>query len=128
MSFDAHRYTLEEMLRGVPYVGTAKKLGYNLCAFTAPNGDKVVRHCLTNIVTLTPEGNYIITSGGWRTKTTKDRINEHAPVRLWQRKAEWFLCGRRDDGSFDHTIEIPFRDGIVVNAAGIVIDMFNPER
>lgn len=125
MSF--HRYTLAQMLDGVEYVGTAKKLGYNLCVFTAPNGDKVIRHCRTNIVRRSPEGNYTLNSGGYRTLTTKKHINEHAPVLLYQRKAEWFLAGRTNDGAYDNGVAIPFQDGVVVNQHGVVISVFNRE-
>jgi hypothetical protein len=128
MSFQSRRYTLAEMLDGVVYVGTAKKLGYNVCTYTAPNGDKVIRQCRTDIVRRSPEGHYTISSGGYRTSTTKKHINDYAPVRLFQRKSEWFLAGRTDDGAFDFDIAIPFRDGIVVNADGIVIDIFDNRR
>lgn len=123
-----HRYTLAEMLDGVRTVGRVRKLGYNVCTYTAPNGDKVIRQCRTDIVRKSPEGHYTISSGGYRTSTTKKHINDHAPVRLFQRKSEWFLAGRTDDGGFDFGIAIPFRDGIVVNEHGIVIDIFNRSR
>jgi hypothetical protein len=34
----------------------------------------------------------ILNSGGWKTPTTKDRINTYAPVLLRQHKGVWLIC------------------------------------
>jgi hypothetical protein len=46
-----------------------------------------------------------LNSGGWRTSTTKDRINKYSPVKVYQRKYEWYL----QDGT-------EFEDNILVNS------------
>lgn len=58
----------------------------------------------TIVVTIHGDGTYTLNSGGWQTVTTKDRINEYSPVRISQRKYQWYV-GDED---------IPFKDGIRV--------------
>ena len=46
----------------------------------------------TEVVKFYP--NYVIlTSGGWKTATTKDRINSYAPTYLTQRMSLWYIRG-----------------------------------
>lgn len=45
----------------------------------------------TDVVTYQPDGKIILDSGGWRTVTTKDRINRYAPINLWQDKGQWYV-------------------------------------
>jgi hypothetical protein len=33
-----------------------------------------------------------LNSGGYRTHTTKKRINQYSPVRIYQKNFEWFLA------------------------------------
>ena len=55
-------------------------------------GDNLaVRLHATDVVTYRPDGKIILNSGGWRTVTTKDRINKYAPINLWQDKGQWFI-------------------------------------
>lgn len=58
----------------------------------------------TIVVTIHSDGTYTLNSGGWQTVTTKQRINEYCPVRVNQRKFQWYV-GDED---------IPFKDGIRV--------------
>jgi len=62
----------------------------------------------TIVVTIHKDGTYTLNSGGWQTVTTKQRINEYCPVRVNQRKFQWYV-GDED---------IPFRDGIKVTVIG----------
>lgn len=56
----------------------------------------------TFVVTYHRSGRVTVDSGGWRTVTTKDRINRFAPVHVQQRRGEWYV----GDGAF--------RDGMQV--------------
>jgi hypothetical protein len=58
----------------------------------------------TVVVQIHNNGTYTLNSGGWRTVTTKDRINAYCPVRVSQRKHQWYVGDEN----------IPFHDGIVV--------------
>jgi hypothetical protein len=45
----------------------------------------------TKVVVLYPNGLVKLASGGWQTVTTKDRMNKYSPVRVTQRKGEWYV-------------------------------------
>ena len=62
-----------------------------------------VRLHKTNVVTMYPDNTYRLNSGGWRTATTKQRINRFSPVKIYQHKYQWYLAGGQ-----------PFCDGVVV--------------
>jgi len=84
-----------------------------------------VRYHDTKVITFTRDG-CILNSGGFRTYTTKARINEHlpAPWVLFSSKGEWYLTDRspyrrnpeREDHLFKDGIEL--RNGRVLNAGG----------
>jgi len=76
-----------------------------------PNGDTyAIQYWNTYVVMIHEDGTYTLDSGGWQTITTKKRINEYAPVYVFQKNYEWFL----EDN-------IPFYDGMKINSAGEVI-------
>jgi hypothetical protein len=58
----------------------------------------------TIVVTIHSDGTYTLNSGGWQTVTTKQRINEYCPVRVSQRKHQWYVGDE----------EMPFKDGMRV--------------
>ncbi len=85
------------------------------------NGDIAVRLHQTNIVTFHPDGTTTLTSGGWKTPTTKDRINRFVDfaVPSWgvfQDKAVWYI------GDWMHGTRIVFYDGVRLDQRGKVID------
>jgi len=45
-------------------------------------------------------------SGGYRTATTKSRINEYSPAKIYQKKFQWFIGDKQ------------FLDGVRVNEFG----------
>ena len=69
-----------------------------------------VRLHSTYVVTFKSNGTAILNSGGWYTRTTKDRINAYAPGQIRQAKGHWYLV----DGS-------EFRDGVVLSEYGVPI-------
>ena len=62
----------------------------------------------TIVIEYYPDGNYKLNSGGWRTKTTKDRINEFTPFNVIQRNNVWYVNG------------VPFKDNITINKDGSI--------
>ena len=64
----------------------------------------------TDIITITPQNILILNSGGWRTKTTKDRINEFSPVYISQSNKVWYVNGEE------------FFDGIQVDLTGRIVN------
>ncbi len=67
----------------------------------------------TNVVLIHRDGTYTLNSGGWRTVTTKDRINKYSPAALYQKDWEWY-CGRGES--------FVFFDEIRVDSAGRVLN------
>lgn len=67
-----------------------------------------VRYHATTIIYRKSEGAYVLNSGGYRTVTTKQRLNKLLPggIQISQRNFEWTVHTRRGD--------IPFTDGMVV--------------
>lgn len=61
----------------------------------------------THVVKIYPD-KYVLTTGGWQTVTTKDRLNKHGPVRITQRKGAWYWYDRFTD--MGHV----FQDGLTV--------------
>lgn len=56
----------------------------------------------TVVVEVRRDGSYKLDSGGWLTVTTKARMNEFSPARVYQKKHAWFVGDE------------PYHDGIVV--------------
>lgn len=70
-------------------------------------GNRYIRLHDTDILIETPDG-VILSSGGWRTLTTKERINKFLRRgKVFQKDFEWFYTNGNDT--------IPFNDGMLVN-------------
>ena len=69
-----------------------------------------VQYQATDVVRFYPNGTVILNTDGWRTVTTKERINQYSPVNVYQRNGLWYM----PDGSL-------FYDGIKVKSDGTVI-------
>ena len=50
-----------------------------------------IRYHDTDVVTYFRNGDFIVTSGGFRTKTTRARIYEHAGIRAWVEQGIWYF-------------------------------------
>jgi len=88
------------------------------------NGDYIaVRLHDTNIITFYPDKT-IVTSGGWKTLTTKDRLNKYLPLRysIYQANSIWYYT----IGSEKYV----FEDGMILSKDGTPSDnlKFNPEK
>jgi hypothetical protein len=84
---------------------TKRKIGNNTWATILPDGSVAIMLHWTTVVVIHPDDSATLRSGGWKTCTTKDRINKYSPVKVYQRDFEWFLS----DGT-------PFHEGIRVKA------------
>jgi hypothetical protein len=79
-----------------------RKIGNNTYATIQPDGSVAIRLHSTDVVTIYPDDAVKVNSGGWRTSTTKDRINKYSPVKVYQKNHQWYF----DDGS-------EFEDGMI---------------
>lgn len=84
-----------------------RKVGNNTYAEILSDNSVAITLHSTDVVTIHEDGTYTLRCGGWQTVTTKDRINQYSPVRVYQRNYEWFV---RINGR-----EMPFMEGMVVS-------------
>lgn len=85
-----------------------RKVGNNTYAEILHDNSVGIMLHSTYVVKIHPDNTYTLQTGGWQTVTTKDRINQYSPVRVYQRKYEWFV---KVNGK-----EYPFMEGMVVGA------------
>lgn len=71
---------LEERQAGEGWAGQVNGVGSHYA----------VRLHATDVVTLHPNRSYTLNSGGWRTVTTKARINHYAPGSVGSDRGQWF--------------------------------------
>lgn len=83
-----------------------RKVGNNTYAEILHDNSVGIMLHSTYVVKIHPDDTYTLQTGGWQTVTTKDRINQYSPVRVYQRKYEWFVK--------IHGKEYPFMEGMVV--------------
>jgi len=88
-----------------------RKIDNNTTGYIEYDGSVSVELHSTKVVVLYPNGLVKLQTGGWMTPTTKDRMNRYSPVRVTQRKGEWYVnlpCanGCRND--------FPFMENMVV--------------
>ena len=84
-------------------------------------GSIALHYHATDVVVYRPNGDMELYSGGWRTPTTKERINWALPQRwyLTQEKGVWWLVSR-ETGQQGFVQEHVFTDGITLHPDGTV--------
>lgn len=87
------RITKREQIAGVDGVQSAKKIGNNTLRITYADGREAIRLHTTDILTF-KDGRCTYNSGGWRTITTKDRMNQYGPARITQAAGIWYIDGK----------------------------------
>lgn len=103
-----------------------EKRGTDAELYLEPAGEFIgIRYHYTVVAELFPEGQVKLFSGGYRTVTTKERMNEWLPrpFAVTQRKGEWKLyCGHvvDDEGHWRGQLLLPFEDGMEVTPHGEV--------
>lgn len=108
------RESLGVMMAGVAVAPDTKPklVGYCTVKYQRPDGLIAYRFHHTDIVVHDPIANdYTLSTGGWRTPTTKSHINAIAPVRIWTDRGEWYINEKQ-----------PFFDGVRVSNAGVVLN------
>lgn len=85
----------------------SRKIGNNTYAEILSDNTVAIKLHSTYVVKIRDDDTYTLNSGGWQTVTTKDRINQYSPVRVYQRDFTWYvkINGR----------ELPFIDNMVVS-------------
>jgi hypothetical protein len=64
------------------------------------NGSVIKMYLHSNLIATknVNDGSLIVTSAGWKTATTKDRLNAISNVHVQQKRGEWFLNGEEWGG------------------------------
>lgn len=70
----------------------------------------------TPIVTILPDNSYVLNSGGWRTATTKNRINHclYREVEIYQKDFVWWVESK------EYPEVRPFRDGMIIQKGEVI--------
>lgn len=100
-----------------------KPLGRNTRLFKKGE-DFVIQFHRTNVVTIHADGTYTLNSGGWQTSTTKERINEFSPVRIYQKSFAWYVMPAYNPRLVENekpSLPPTFEDGMRVDHAGFVV-------
>jgi len=97
MSYRGHR-TKGDILSGVTdEMVSSKKIANNTVEYFTASGDRVIRLHDTNIIRYKKNGRIVLNSGGWRTSTTRDRINsflkstDDSHIGVYRAGGVWFL-------------------------------------
>ena len=85
-----------------------RKVGNNTYAYIEYDGSVSIELHNTKVVVFYPNGLVKLSTGGWTTSTTKDRINKYSPVKVHQRKFDWYITLNGK--------EFPFIEGMLVQA------------
>lgn len=90
------------MVRGKRGV-MSRKVGNNTYAEILVDGSIGIMLHGTCVVKIHPDNSATLNTGGWYSSTTKDRMNKYSPVRVYQRKGQWYLENGEE-----------YEDGVVV--------------
>lgn len=93
---------------------TTRKLAHNTYLQFRDRDTIAIRLHQTDVVTLHRDNTVILNSGGWRTVTTKERINRYLPFGfyLYQEDSIWYVVCRRYKDSERGVFTCTFQDGM----------------
>lgn len=77
-----------------------------------------LRFHYTGVVTYKSDGRVILKTGGWKTVTTKERLNAFSPVGVYQRRGVWYVSYYTGGGY--HRPLGTFYEGMTVDNDGMV--------
>lgn len=100
-----------------------RKIRYATRAERTPYGIIALFHHDTSILCFYPDGSIVIDCDGWRSMTTKDRLNTHLPERfgVYQEGGVWYLTKREPlSENISEHLEWVYQDGMVIHPDGTV--------
>lgn len=108
--------TKDDLLADIKPYTSAKRVAHNTFDIQYVDGSRAIRYQDTDVVTW-HKGHVILNSGGFKTSTTKNRMNEYMPkLQIYQHRSVWYV-GR--PGVWDMKKHLLYYDGMRFN----VIDM-----
>lgn len=96
----------------------SRKLGNNTYLERRPNNQIAVRLHRTDIITYHPDGSCTLNAGGWKTVTTKDRLNKYSPVCVWQAQSIWYVS-ENSPYADKNTDRYLFTDNMLIDSIGV---------
>lgn len=82
------------------------------------DGSIAVKLHATDVVTYYPDRT-MLNSGGWRTITTKDRLNKYSPVNIWSECGVWYL--KNPEGAKGNMGDkLVYEDGLTIYGNGAI--------
>lgn len=100
--------TKKQILENVQNIERSKIVGNNTVACHLTTGEDII--ILHNTIIISKkDGVYTLNSGGWRIPTTKDRICNHSPARVYQKNNLWYIG------------DYLFYDGIQIGEDGCIL-------
>lgn len=90
---------------------STKKIGHNTF-LRRDDGIISIQYHATKIVTINKDGSYTLNTGGYRTVTTKARLNEYTPAQIYQKDFVWYNNGDL------------YYDGMTVDSSGKALESF----
>lgn len=108
----AGKHSLRRKLANNTYLLAIPKLPLN---FLDTNKEQPITHYAirlhsTDVVEIYPDNSVKLFSGGFRTVTTKQRINSFSPLGVYQFSRTWYL-----------TPDVEFYEGVHISADGTII-------
>ena len=93
----------------------SKKIGNNTYMKRREGGAVACMLHSTDVITWKPDGSIVYNSGGWRTVTTKARMNEYGPEGISQKAGVWYIGGMvYADGCI-------YRDGVMSGCQAVAV-------
>lgn len=96
-----------------------RKLANNTYLERREDGSIAVKLHATDILTFHANGDAVLSTGGWRTVTTKARMNEYlSGIRLSQSRGQWYVwdCAKQAEIGL-------YQDGMILHANGKITGM-----
>lgn len=123
--------SLSAARQGVSDTPRPKIIQRNTFEYHRPNGDRAIRFHVTDIIVYHADGRITLDSGGWKTMSTKDRINSHLRgYNVGSDRGTWFVYASDGGGQWFHEDGTPrrVRDGVPFYDGIVLPDAFNDKR
>jgi hypothetical protein len=114
----------KEMLKGK----TSKRIANN--TYLVREGDPIsVKLHDTHVVTFWPNNDIVLNSDGWKTVTTKDRMNKYLPDpwHIWQERSIWYVVAGYHGTGYTKWV---YQDNCILKPNGEVTGacLYDPEK
>jgi len=113
MQFRKYRSKKDLLSQVTKEIQTCKVIAKASLKIEYKDGTTAIRYHDTDVLTVDNNGDQILNSGKFRTKTTKERINQYAKgISVYQNKGSWYISIRSELRS------VLFYDGIKFDCTG----------